>query len=334
MQVVLLHLVFHLTSRGLRPAAILVSLETACPKLVFLMALGVAGRFLYEVSRGRGRAYLRRVAKLEWLLLSARLILGAGLLAHFYTHLKLTVPLLNPRLFDTQLWEIDRWLPFGLSPNVFFLTLFSEPVLLKAIDWSYAYFFFPVLLGSIAFFFSFSSKRLRLAFTAGYAAIWSIGAWLYLLVPALGPCYDLPGLWSDTWVHMPISHGAQLGLIDSYRQVLEMKIGGGLHVALGVAAFPSLHLASQFFIARWARRVSRPLGFLLYITVAVMFVGSIVTGWHYMVDSVAGILLAWGCDRFFLRLYRLEDWSGRGPRGGQPVPDLGGMRIRVGTVGT
>jgi hypothetical protein len=322
-QVVILHLVFHLTSRGLRPASILVSLVAVCPRLFVLLGLGVLGRLLYEIWRGRGRVFLRRIANREWLLLSVRIILGAGLVAHFYSLLKLTIPLLNPMLFDSQLWEVDRWMLFGLSPNVFFLELFSEPLLLRAIDWSYGALYFPVLALSFPFFFSFSSKRMRLAFAAGYATTWGIGAWFYLLVPALGPCYDLPELWSDTAIHMPVSRKAQLMLIDNYRQVLELKkqiLLPGLNTALGVAAFPSLHLASQFFIARWARRVSRPLGFALYLSVGILFIGSIVTGWHYMVDSVAGILLAWGCDHFAMRLYGLQGWArGSRPLGGVPT---------------
>jgi PAP2 superfamily protein len=310
-QVIALHVAMHLGGPGLHPKTILSSVRQITPKLLMVLAAGVAARAIYELLRGRLRSYLRGVATPSWLLGSAALALAAGLTVHAYAYLKLMVPLAHQASFDPLLWMIDRWLLFGLSPNVFFLTLFHEPPLLRALDWSYAAFFYPVLAGFLVFFLSLRSNRLRFAIASGFAGLWLAGAWLYLLVPSLGPCYAFSALWDASREFLPISHLTQIRLMDHYSKLLGVKQGmapNSINPALGIAAFPSLHVASQLYAALWVRRLEPWLGFALLLTVGVLFVGSIVTGWHYMIDSVAGLAMAWGAYRLSARAWGLEGW--------------------------
>jgi hypothetical protein len=308
-QVVAVHAVVHFGGPGLHPKAILSSLRAAMPRILLLFAAGVVARAGYEAWRGRLRDYLRRIATPNWLVASAVLVLCAGLTVHAYAYLKLLVPLINPASFDEALWTIDRWLFFGLSPNVFLLTLFSEPALLRAIDWSYGKLYFPVMLAFPAFFLSLRSNRLRFAIGSGFAGLWLAGAWLYLLLPSLGPCYAFSKLWDASREMLPTSHLAQIYLMDNYTKVLRIPQGmTGMNAVLGIAAFPSLHVAAQLYIALWVRRLAPSLGFPLLLTVAVLFVGSIVTGWHYMVDSVAGLAMAWGAYRLTALAWGIEGW--------------------------
>src|SRR5262249_26055266 len=91
-------------------------------------------------------------------------------------------------------------------------------------------------------------------------------------------------------------------------------VWAGINPSLGIAAFPSLHVASQLYSALWVRRLAPTLGFVLLLTVGVLFVGSIVTGWHYLIDSVAGLVLAGAAHRLWARAWGLAGWLARGPR--------------------
>src|SRR5207248_3280852 len=68
-----------------------------------------------------------------------------------------------------------------------------------------------------------------------------------------------------------------------------------INILFGVAAFPSLHVAFQTLAFLWMRRLTSWGGTLFGIFALFIFIGSIVTGWHYLVDGIAGALLAWGC---------------------------------------
>ena len=58
--------------------------------------------------RGNWRDYLAVIRKPAWIVESLRVLLGATLLLHVYSWIKIAIPLLHPRLFDQQLWDLDR----------------------------------------------------------------------------------------------------------------------------------------------------------------------------------------------------------------------------------
>ena len=60
-----------------------------------------------------------------------------------------------------------------------------------------------------------------------------------------------------------------------------------LDIMLGVAAFPSMHVAFQTFVALWVRRFSPRVSLFFFLLLTATFLGSIVTGWHYLIDSLA-----------------------------------------------
>jgi len=311
--VLAVHGVFLLGTVGLELRAVITSVRQILPTFSLLMLAGVAARFGFEAWRGRGRRYARTVASPAWLLGSAVLLLCGGLTVHGYSYLKLMVPLVHKASFDALFWDVDRYLLLGLSPSVFLLELFDRPWLLRAIDWSYVRLYYPVLLAFLAFFLSFRSNRLRFCIAGGFVGLWLSGSWLYLAFPSLGPCYAMSTVWDRFQQYMPFSHETQVRLMMNYVNVLRIAEGvwDGVKIPFGVAAFPSLHVGSQFYSALWVRRLAPRLGFYVMLTVPVMFVGSIVTGWHYMIDSVAGLVMAWAAYRLATRASGLERWRRR-----------------------
>lgn len=254
--------------------------------------VGLAVHFGYHAVRRRLRPFLARIWSWDWILISLRLLVIGALTVHSYAWLKVTIPVTNPRSFDVLFWELDRLLLFGMSPNVFFLELFSWKPLLATVDWYYSRVFIFTVRLSIPLFLAAPSNSLRLGFVLGNLIVWGGGAWIYVALPAMGPVYRFAELWEPVHTTMTHTWKLQFTLLRNYNLALHLADGvvdPRLNVLFGIAAFPSLHVAYQTFIACWLRAFSRWLGLAGLILVVAMFLGSIVTGWHYLVDSIAGL---------------------------------------------
>jgi hypothetical protein len=267
-------------------------------------AAGVAVRAIVAWRRGELRAYLRALRSAEWLVDTLRLAIGSALFIVAYGWIKLAVPLLHPRLFDQQLWDLDARLFAGHSPNEFFLTLFSAPAVLRAIDWSYANIFYISLAIASAFFASSTSRRLRVTFMNSNVLLWIAGAWLYVAVPSLGPAFRFPEVWLPLAAMLGNTQTLQHLLMSNYQNVLAFRRGvyPPVHMLLGVAAFPSLHVGFQTLAFLWMRRMWRSGEVIFGVFVIAILIGSMVTGWHYLIDGIAGMVLAWLCYSIAIRV--------------------------------
>jgi hypothetical protein len=291
--------------------AVLTTLPMSLLTILPSMGLQAGGAILIRVAiayfRGGAGKYFRELRKPGWIVETLRALFGAALMVHVYGWIKLAIPLLHPRLFDQQLWDLDRSIFFGISPNIFFLNLFSSHAVLRAVDLSYAYIFIAGLTVAVGYFLSSPSKRLQVAFITGHAIMWLAGAWIYVLIPALGPAYRFPDVWLQYTHELPLTQSLQAMLWTNYANVLKIPHGGGAPVSilLGIAAFPSMHMAFQMFIFLWFRRLWTWGEVLFAIFVLFIFLGAMITGWHYLIDLFAGLLLAWLTWFVTSRRYRI-----------------------------
>jgi len=226
---------------------------------------------------------------------------------HVYGWIKLVIPLLHPRLFDQELWNIDRMIFFGISPNIFFLNLFNGHLALRAVDLTYGNIFLVGLCVAVGYFISSPVKRLRVAFMTGHVFLWLTGAWLYMLFPSLGPAYRFPDIWLQYADELRVTQSMQTLLWRNYSHVLRMNgpNAAPVNILLGIAAFPSLHVAFQTFIFLWFRRIWTWGEVLFAVFVLAIFLGAMITGWHYLIDLFAGMLLAWIVWAVTSRRYRV-----------------------------
>jgi hypothetical protein len=281
------------------------------PTLTTYAAIGVAMRAAIAWYRGDLRAYLRIIRSAGWLLDTARLVIFGALLVHAYFWIKLVVPLVHPVLYDQELWDIEQRMFFGYSPNIFFLDLFSQRLVLAAIDWSYARIFFASMSVAFIFFFSDASRRLRIGFATGNAMLWLVGAWLYMSIPSLGPALRFPDVWLPFANGLAITQNLQAILMKNYRSVLRLPTGGSLssiQLMFGVAAFPSLHVAFQTFAFLWMRRLWVYGEIVFGIFALLILIGSVVTGWHYLLDGIAGMVMAVLCYWAAASIWRIGEW--------------------------
>ena len=258
---------------------------------------GVALRSLFAMLR-RDRSYFQVIRTREWIIDTLRLIASTAVMVYAYGWLKLVVPVLHSRLFDQQLWDFDRIAFFGMSPNVFFLDVFRANAFLRTIDWSYANIFYVSTMVAFGYFLSDPSRRVRLAFANGNVVLWLTGAWLYLLVPSLGPAYRFSDLWFVHEAALQRTQMLQAVLMRNYQNVVRAAAGqphGEIRLIFGIAAFPSMHVAFQMYVFLWMRRLWKSGQLLFGVFLFAIFLGSIITGWHYLIDGIAGIALALAC---------------------------------------
>ena len=246
---------------------------------------------------------LRRPLRLEFRTFAVMLgsifgsVVTIGLLASIYSWGKLMVPLFNPAVFDRQLQDLTVFMHFGVDPNWFLVTIFSAtPMAERFLDFVYGL-YLPFVFLSTAWYLTSPESAARHRYLRGFVLLWSSGLALYWLVPALGPVFVFEDLARAVSVHYPLAASSQFMLITNYQKVLEVLRGTPVPVfpLFGVAAMPSLHCALPTFVylfsverSEWTRYVILP--FLMF-----MFVGSVVTGWHYAVDSYVGVALGWLC---------------------------------------
>ncbi|HVR41552.1 MAG TPA: phosphatase PAP2 family protein [Thermoanaerobaculia bacterium] len=260
----------------------------------------------------RQYAYFRIIRTWGWISDSLRLIVIGSFGFYTYAFVKLLVPVYHPRLFDQELWDLDRMLCFGISPNILVLSLFSYRPALLFIDWCYANIFFASQAVAFGYFLSAPSRRVRIAFTNGNLALWLTGTWLYMLVPSLGPAYRFPDIWLAHSDVLKRTQFWQAALMRNYQNVLRLVAGlkstREVIIAFGIGAFPSLHVAFQTFAFLWMRRVWRWGEVLFAFFVFIIFIGSMITGWHYLTDGLAGLVMAFACYWGAKRTSRFDRW--------------------------
>lgn len=255
------------------------------PVFVVQLLIGMAIRF--AIRRGE---YTRAIRSRTWLIDTVRLIVFNVLSVQTYGWIKLSVPLLHHRLFDPQLRAISRWLFFDHNPNVFFLELFSNPSLMRAFDWSYANVFIASINIASIYFLSDPDDRIRIGFMNANTLMWIAGAWIYLAVPSLGPAYFFPQIYLPLAPLLANTQQLQRILMHNYQNIF--RAGAPVNVFFGVAAFPSLHVAFEVLVFLWLRKLWRVGAAIFAVFAIVIFLGSLVTGWHYLIDAIAGVALA------------------------------------------
>lgn len=257
---------------------------------------GIAVYSIVHAVRRDFRSYGRAITRPLWIGESLLIVFGAALVSFGYTTLKIAVPLLRGARFDESLWEIDRWLLLGLSPSILAIEILPTSWFFASIDFIYAKIFIWTVVASFVWALGSPRRLFRISWLLGSVVLWLSGAWLYLSVPSIGPAYAYYDVFLPVLESMPRTAFSQKALIANYMKIVGGQVGtpgAGINLFFGVAAFPSLHVGFHSFVAFFVQRLYPRLRLLAWVVVGLIFIGSVVTGWHYLVDSLAGILLGW-----------------------------------------
>jgi membrane-associated phospholipid phosphatase len=197
---------------------------------------------------------------------------------------------IRPGLYDEAALRADRWI-FGETPSVwlepfitrgrtewfalFYLSLFALPIVSAGLLY---------LAGRRAEF-----REFLLAFTAAGL----VGYLGYLLIPVVGPRYYFPDLYQLTMFGAPSAAPVAPAMPGTFSAVAE-RIS---HAAVRVGnqppnCFPSLHTAWGLIVLILAYRRMRWLFYFYLLPVSSLLFATIYLRFHYLVDVIAGTVLA------------------------------------------
>lgn len=212
------------------------------------------------------------------------------------------LPLANPRVLDHGLYDLDLRL-FGVEPAAF-LDRFVDPA---TTEWfAFFYFSYFLVLGMHVIPLVLLSRHNRAVaeFTLGLVILFGVGHTLYMLVPGYGPYKAMPELFA---------HALPRGLWWNVTTALVAASGAQKDI------FPSLHTAAPTFMLLYSfhRRGESPFKYtwpIVALFAANIVIATMFLRWHYVVDVLAGLLLAtaahrisvWSTDREIARRAALD----------------------------
>ncbi|MGA2629314.1 MAG: phosphatase PAP2 family protein [Terriglobia bacterium] len=176
---------------------------------------------------------------------------------------------------DAALIAWDQRL-FGFQASVA-LQRFVTPLLTAWMEFAYTFHILNIPIVACFVYLRRRRERFR-EMMAGVLVITFLGLVGYLLVPAVGPMYTLRDQFT-----VPL--GVPLEVVN--RQIEFMDFA-----RIKRDVFPSLHAGISFVVWLYAWRNSRPLFAILAPFVLSLFVSTVYLRYHYLVDVVAGLLLA------------------------------------------
>jgi membrane-associated phospholipid phosphatase len=274
--------------------------------LALLDAAARTGRPGWTVRRALG--VLRRRWSRHRLALAMSALLAYHLVYFCYHNLKSWDVLNHPN--DDMLLRWDRWLFFGHSPAVLLHDLLGQHVaayVLMLIYESFSSIMSVAFVAALVF-----TNRIRHGYVCigSFCWVWILGTASYYLIPSLGPFTSAP----EEYAGLPHSmiQDTQTRYMDQRAHLLAHPHASDAFAQ--VSAFASLHVAVTCLLLLMARYYSlRRISQVLVVYLLGTILATIYLGWHFAVDDVAGLAIA------FLAVFlgRLMIY----PRGRTPLSD-------------
>ncbi len=221
----------------------------------------------------------------------ARIAVGFSLIQTAHLTLKVYIPLINSANYDPLLRTVDTWLCLGHDPLRVVLGLFGAPLSVRIMDFLYSSAYFVLLWGNVVVYLAALKGAKRIAFFNSFFVMWQVGLLMYVLLPSWGPVFVTPDLFEAHLQYCPFTTASQSVLVHETSSIIAGRYEITIHL-FGLAAFPSLHVAVFTLFALWAHHLGRWLLFLNLACLGLILVGSMLVGYHYLVDGVAGALVA------------------------------------------
>jgi membrane-associated phospholipid phosphatase len=214
-----------------------------------------------------------------------------------FAALKNDIPLIEPFSWDRTFAHWDELLTFGHTPWQLLQPLLGHPPITATINFVYDL-WFVVMFGSlIAQAFAWRGSALRMQFLLAFAFSWFMaGNLLALAFSSAGPCfYGMLHLPNDPYLsqmqylrsaaeHWPVGSVAIQDTLWRLYQHGNFAFGG-------ISAMPSMHVTIAVVVMMLGWRIGKRTGSLLTIFTALIMIGAVRLGWHYLVDVLAGAVL-------------------------------------------
>jgi PAP2 superfamily len=239
------------------------------------------------IGCGFGAILLTQRASRAAYFCTALLSYAAIVIIHF--NIKLWVHAINPKLWDAQYRAVDE----ALRPMIDGALAFHNGLASVApVDRLYL-FAFLAMFGCSMIVHSCQSFAVFRRVVLASMLVHVIGGLSYLIAPALGPFIQEGGanaLEQSRQAYMFAAHQASVAGGSSW-----LVTQGSTYLATGLAAMPSLHVASSAVFVYFAWRYERRLSWFYWPLFAFIMIEAVATRWHYLLDIAAGLGLTAFC---------------------------------------
>lgn len=267
----LMKLIFsELRGENLSPADVLIII----PAVALLMAKELVHYFITRSPSGHADSDLHVFARPYWEIIRDWTPFLIILMMYYSlwgdaTHLLVT----HDR--DAALIAWDERL-FGVQASVA-MQRFVTPALTSWMQFSYAFHLFNIPI--VACFIYLKRPRLRFReMMCGLLVVSFLGLVGYVLVPAIGPMYTLHNQYTVALTTPLAAFNREMEFMDLARIRRDV--------------FPSLHVGISFVVWLYAWRNSKRLFWILSPFVLSLWISTVYLRYHYLVDCVAGLILA------------------------------------------
>ncbi|BAT71430.1 PAP2 family protein [Thermosulfidibacter takaii ABI70S6] len=203
----------------------------------------------------------------------------------FFMNLKGVIEGVNPTNWDLFLMDIDKKLFFGHYPELLIEKIYN-PLLSELLQIAYvSYFFIPIILGVPLY------KKDKLAFRIAATSIlltFYLSYTGYFIVPAIGPRFTMTELFTKEIRGIFLTP-----YLKHILNVLEPTPHD---------CFPSGHTAVSLLCLLLARKYNTMFKTLLPLVTGLIF-ATVYHRYHYVIDVIAGIILAlfgyWAGEKLF-----------------------------------
>ncbi len=208
-----------------------------------------------------------------------------------YRNIKSVAPLLRPGdVFDTQLLDVDRWLLGGRDPYVALHELLGVGFAAHALSSVYMVFFAVIPLALAAGLVFLPDLRTGLFVATALSLTWLLGAGSYLILPSIGPFH----LDAAAFVNLPHTPVTDLQISLMQKRALFLADPSAPGAAQSIGAFASLHTAiwGTIVLAAHVLGAPRAVRAIIWALAILTVVATVYFGWHYILDDVAGVVIA------------------------------------------
>ncbi|MHC2299695.1 phosphatase PAP2 family protein [Rhizobium mongolense] len=276
----------------LRPSSFATLAEVYASKFIAstpILLIGGLGTMALLFGRDAPTRYAVSVLKERWRTL-------ATVMAFFFTGLtafstfKSTIPFIVPYYADIWLADLDEWL-HG-APSWELVHRFDNQMWSLIVLKCYEVLWFVQWFGTVLFVSLWSNRVGRIRYLWAHAlTIFTIGTVLAVALSSVGPIYY------DHFVEGDRFHGLKvamdgLGHSEYANYLLDLYEAGQTGLGSGISAMPSVHVGLVVLNALFLSSLNRWLGVVGWAFAAMIFYGSVYTGWHYAVDGYVATAVA------------------------------------------
>jgi hypothetical protein len=239
-----------------------------------------------------------------------------------FSILKAQIPVFVPYYADHALADFDLWL-FGQDAWLWSAQLFGT--LITPISIVYGAWLMTQFIAFSAVLVS-RPTHLKSQAVIAYGLMWLLlGIILAYGCSSVGPIFFDRIYGGQRFADLDDFLRSALGVTRIADLLWARQINGDTLVGSGISAMPSLHVAGTVWLALIIRRSWPRLAVVGWAYFAVIYLGSIMLGWHYATDGIVGVLGMLVIWKFAGKIMHWRQWirsiSTPNPNAGDPSPD-------------